>query len=579
MKGISKKSLENIIDTALGNNLADLVIKNCNVVDVFSGTIKKSNIAISKDLIIGVGDYEGIENIDGEGMYAIPGLIDSHMHIESSYLRPEELGKIILPHGTTTVIADPHEIGNVCGLDGIHYMIKASEGTPVDFKIMMPSCVPATEFEDSGFKINASDMVEDLKSKKTFGLGEFMNYPGIINKNNDVLDKIIVARKYGVIIDGHSPGLKGNGLTAYVASGVSTDHECETIEEMNDRISRGMYVIMRQGSACHNLESLIKGINQYNSRRCLLCTDDCQPRTIFSKGHIDNILRMCVANGVDAINAIQMATINASECYGLNDRGAIVPGRLADIVIVDNLNDFTVKKVIKNGKVVAEDGNQIVPIAHYDFSSTIKSFNVKQFSKEKLRLNIKSKNAYCIKVSKGSILTEKVVVQPMRNDIGDFIYDKDNDIAKISVIERHHGTGKCAVGLISGYGIKYGAIAVSVAHDSHNIIVVGTNDDDMEKAVNTIISDNGGIVIVKDNVVLEKLPLPIAGLISDKDGEYVDKKIENIHCISHKTLGINKDIEPIMTLCFMSLPVIPSIKITDRGIFDVDKYEFIDIEK
>ena len=575
---MQKNDLKKLIDVASGKIQADIVIKNCKVVDVYNGIITDGDIAISDNLIAGVGNYEGKEVIDAKGKYASPGFIDSHIHIESSYVSPEELGRLIVPHGTTTIIADPHEIANVCGFTGLDYMLKASERTALDIKMMLPSCVPATPWEHSGAVIEAKDMVEPMKSGKLHGLGEFMNFPGVVEGHGEVLDKILAAANEGRVIDGHSPGLNGNALNAYAAARIKTDHECATVEDMHDRISRGMYVMLRQGSACQDLRNLAKGVTPFNSNRCLLCADDMQTKTILTVGHLDNSLRICVEEEIDPIIAIRMATLNAAQCYNLEDRGAIAPGLKADIVLFDNLKDFNVDNVLIDGKEVAKSGEYKLPISFYDPSSTKGSFHVKDFSKDKLKLTINSDKAYAINILPGGVVTSKEVVSIHRDENNEFVYNKEEDVVKVAVVERHQNTGNVAVGLLKGYGIKEGAIALSIAHDSHNIIVVGVNDDDMAYAVEELINQGGGIILVKDKEVIESMPMPIAGLMSDKSGEWVADRLASIHEIAHKNLSISDTVEPVMTLCFMSLAVIPELKITDMGLFDVTAFKFISIE-
>ena len=575
---MDKKELKKLIDISAGRVPADIVIKNCKVVDVYGGNIIDGDIAICDGLIAGIGNYEGVEVIDAKGKFAAPGFIDSHIHIESSYLSPEELGRLIVPHGTTTIVADPHEIANVCGFKGIDYMVKASEGTALDIKMMLPSCVPATPFENAGAIINAVDMVEPMKSGKLHGLGEFMNFPGVVNGDDEVLNKILVAKNAGKIIDGHSPGLSGKALNAYSAANIHTDHECSSVEDMNDRILRGLYVMLRQGSACQNLSTLAKGVTPLNSKRCILCSDDCQPKTILTVGHIDNSLKICVEEGIDPIIAIQMATLNAAECYGLNDRGAIKPGLRADIVLLDDIKDFKVREVFVEGKKIASEGKYNLPVKLHDISDTKGSFKVKDFSKEKLSLKINSDKANVINILPGGVVTSKEVVEITRDENNEFVFDKNNDITKVAVVERHKNTGNVAVALLKGYGIKEGAIALSIAHDSHNIIVVGVNDDDMAFAVESLIKQGGGIILVNNKEVIESMPMPIGGLMSDQNGEWVCEKVSKIHEVAHSVLKVSNDVEPVMTLCFMSLPVIPEIKITDMGLFDVKKFEFISIE-
>lgn len=578
MSNMNKESLKKLIDVAAGRIPADTVIKNCKVVDVYNGSIIDGDIALSGGIIAGVGTYEGHEVIDAAGKYAAPGFIDSHIHIESSYVSPEEIGRLLVPHGGTTIIADPHEIVNVCGIRGLNYMLEASKGTALDIKYMLPSCVPATPFEHSGANIDAAAMKEPIRDERILGLGEYMNFPGLINGADSDLEKIMTAKETGKLIDGHSPGIAGNDLNAYAAALVHTDHECSTVEEMLDRISRGLYVLLRQGSACHNLRPLLKGLTQMNSRRCLLCSDDRQPKTILELGHLDNHLAICVEEGVDAITAIRMASLNAAECFRLYDRGAIAPGLRGDIVLLDNLKDFKVMKVWIEGKLVAEDGQYLLPVEKYDIAPVKGSFHVKDFSKEKLKMHLKSGHVQVIDILPGGVVTGKGITDVALDDSGDFVRNPDVDIVKVAVVERHQETGNVATALLRGYGIKEGAVALSVAHDSHNIIVVGVTDEDMEYAVEELIKQNGGIILVKDGRVIENMPMPLGGLMSDQSGEWVDQKLTLVHEAAYKELGISGDVEPVMTLCFMSLAVIPEIKLTDMGLFDVTKFEFVSVE-
>ena len=575
---MNKEELKKLIDTAAGRIPADLVIKNCKVVNVFSGKIEEGDIALSGDQIAGIGKYEGKEEVDAQGRYAAPGFIDSHIHIESSYVSPEEIGRLLVPHGGTTIIADPHEIVNVCGIPGLDYMMKAAEGTALDIQYVLPSCVPATPWEHSGAVINAPEMEEPIKREGILGLGEFMDFPGVINANDMVLDKLLVAKKEGKIIDGHGPGIFGKDLNAYAAARILADHECSSLEEMEDRLSRGMYILLRQGSACHNLRTLAKGVTPENSRRCLLCSDDRQPKTILNEGHLDNHLRICVEEGIDAVTAIRMATLNAAECFGLKDRGAIAPGYRADIVLLDDLKDFNVDRVWIRGELTAEKGKYLPEVNFYDISSVKGSVIVKDFSKDKFKMHLKSNKVHVIEILPGGVVTKKAVEEINLDSEGEFVRDPEVDIVKVAVVERHQGTGNVACGFLKGYGIKEGAVALSVAHDSHNIIVVGVNDDEMECAVNALIEQEGGVVIVKDGKVIENMPMPIAGLMSDQSGEWVDQKLTAIHEKAYEELSIHRTVEPVMTLCFMSLAVIPEIKLTDMGLFDVTTFSFIPVE-
>lgn len=575
---MDKDSLKRLIDVANGKKKAELVIKNGSIVDVCSGKVFKADLAIAEGYIAGFGEYEGEKEIDIEGKYISPGLMDAHIHIESSYCTPEEFGRMVVPHGTTTVIADPHEIVNVCGINGFHYMQNAAKNTCLSVKYMMPSCVPATSMEDAGCIILAKDMKEDIVSEAVPGLGEFMDYNAIIQNDDIALDKLVLARNHKKIIDGHSPNLFGKDLNAYVCGGIDTDHECSTLEEMEDRLSRGIYVQLRQGSACHNLEALIPGINEFNFRRCLLCSDDRQPKTIFEDGHLEYHLRTLVKAGISPVMAIAMATINVSDCYGLKDRGMIVPGKRADFVIFDDLKDFKVSSVYILGEEVAKDGNYLKELEKYDISGVSDTVHLDNFKKEMLQMCLKSDEVFAIEMIAGGVLSKKTKIKIKRDKKGFFVFDKNIDACKCAVIERHHNTGKVGLGIIKGYGIKSGAIAASVAHDSHNIICVGVNDDEMYMAIENVKQNGGGFSLVKDGKVIESLSLPVAGLMSDLSGEEVSKKLLSLHKKAVDELGVNESLEPVMSLTFMSLMVIPELKLTARGLFDIFENKFIDIE-
>lgn len=575
---MTKQELKKLIDVAAGRIPADTVIKNCRVVDVYSGTIVSGDIALCDGRIAGVGSYEGAEIIDAQGSYAAPGFIDSHIHIESSYVTPEEISRLLVPHGASTIIADPHEIVNVCGIRGLDYMMQAAEDAALDIKYMLPSCVPATPFENAGAVINAAEMHEPIKRKNILGLGEFMNYVGVIGADDAVLDKLLTAINEGKLIDGHAPTVMGRELNAYCATGIRGDHECATVEEMQARIACGMYVLLRQGSACHNLRTLLKGVTAENSRRCLLCSDDRQPKTIFSEGHLDNHLRICVEEGLDPVTAIRMATLNAAECWRLEDRGAIAPGLRADIVLLDDLKDFRVKKAWIAGKLCAEDGNYLPEVHRHDISAVKGSVHLKDFSVDRLKLHLKSDRVHVIGIVPGGVVTEDRIRKVRIDENGDFVRDPDVDIVKMAVVERHHCTGNVACALLEGYGIKHGAVALSVAHDSHNIITVGVSDAEMACAVEALAQQEGGIVLVRDGKVVERMPMPVAGLMSDRSGQWVDERLTAIHEAAYRELGISAGVEPVMTLCFMSLPVIPELKLTDMGLFDVTHFRFTSLE-
>lgn len=574
---MNKEELRKLILTGKGAVEADLVIKNCKVINVFTGTIQEGDIAISDGQIAGIGQYSGKTEVDAGGRYAAPGFIDGHIHIESAYVSPEELGRLLVPHGGCTIIADPHEIVNVMGIKGLDYMMKAAENTKMDIKYMLPSCVPATPFEHAGLILGADKMEEPIQRENILGLGEFMNFPGVVNADDDTLDKLMTAKNAGKLIDGHSPGLSGKDLTAYACTRIQNDHECGTVEDMQTRLSLGMYVLLREGSACHDLRRLLKGVTPENSRRCLLCSDDRQPKTILTEGHLDNHLRMCVEEGIDAVTAIRMATLNAAECFRLYDRGAIAPGYRADVVLLDDLTQFHVHKVWIQGELVAEEGTYLPSYDVQDISEVKNSIHLKDFSAEKFKMNLKSNHVHVITIQPGGVVTKKETAY-ITTENGEFVFSPEQDIVKVAVVERHQMTGNVACGFLKGYGIKKGAVALSIAHDSHNIIVTGVNDEEMAFAVEKLAEQNGGIVLVSNGEVIESMPMPIAGIMSDQSGEWVKQKLIDIHKKAYCLLGVAKEVEPVMTLCFMSLAVIPEIKLTDMGLFDVTKFSFIPVE-
>ena len=577
---MTKVELKNLIDAAAGRRKVDLVIRNCKIVNVLSGEISAGNVAVFDGKIVGMGtdDYDGENIFDAGGKFLAPGFIDGHIHIESSYVSPEQLGRLVVPCGTTSIVADPHEIANVSGLAGLRYMLDAATRTKLNIVYAMPSCVPATPFEDAGAILEAADMTELFGDENIFGLGEFMNAPGIVNADEKVLDKILLAKKFGKLIDGHAPNVAGKNLNAYICAGIVGDHECRNVAEMNEKISKGLYVLIREGSACHDLKTLIKGVTKFNSRRILLCSDDRQPKTILESGHLDNNLRMCVAEGLDPITAIQMASLNVAEAFRLHDRGAIKIGARADFVLLDDLKNFRVEKVWIGGELVASDGKYLPEIIHADTSSVCSSVHVKNFSVDSLRMNLTGGKVNVIGIEPDGVVTKKILANVRHDATGDFVFDPAADICKVAVIERHHATGKVGLGFLSGYGLKRGAIAVSVAHDSHNIIAAGASNEEIFRAVDALIKLEGGMVLVNGGEVIASIPLPIAGLMSDVSGEEMRDQLDALHTKAHAELGISTDIEPVMTLTFMSLSVIPEIKLTARGLFDYETFSFIPLE-
>jgi len=564
------------IGVAAGREKADLVLKGGRIINVFTEEIIDGDVAIVDGRIAGIGGpYDGHEVIDIEGRYIAPGLIDGHVHIESSLATPEQFARAIVPRGTTTIIADPHEIANVSGMDGIEYILNASESVPMDVFVMLPSCVPATDFENSGAVLEAADLSKLINHPRVLGLGELMDYPAVIGASERVVDKIELAHKNNKIIDGHGPLIDGESLNAYVSAGVSTEHECESVEEMLNRLRLGMYILIREGSAARNLTTLVQGVSKENLRRCLFCTDDRHPGDILTDGHIDNNVRLAMECGLPALSAIRMATLNAAECYRLYDRGAVAPGYLADLIIVDNLRTFKVEKVFKEGKLVADDGLPLFEVESLIDERVRDTVNIGKLDISKLKLEMESDIARVIKIAPKSLVTDHVTRKVGMKD-GAFEYVRELDILKLVVIERHKATGNVGLGLVEGFELKDGAIASTVAHDSHNLIIMGDTDENIMTAAQEIERIGGGLVVVKSGKVIGSLPLPIGGIMSDQTLSEMDSKHEELMTLAY-SVGINKELDPFMLLAFLALPVIPALKLTDVGLFDVVNFEFVDL--
>lgn len=575
---MDKKALKRLIDVAAGREPADLVLKNATVIDVYQAETIFGDLAIVDGKIAGVnGEYQGKETIDLNGKFVAPGFIDPHIHVESSYVTPEEFGRLLVPHGTTTVLADPHEIVNVLGLSGLDYMVEAAKETALDIRYMMPSCVPATNMENAGAVIEAADMISSFEKNQVDGLAEFMNFPGVINAQDEVLDKLLAAKERGLRIDGHSPMVFNEELNAYAAAGIANDHECSTVEELKDRIARGMYVFLREGSVTQNLRTLLNGVTDNNYQRCVLSADDLQAKTMLEKGHLDNSIRICIEEGVSPLRAIQMATINAAQCCQLTDRGAIAPGLRADLVIFSDLALPEIEATYIEGELVAEKGIYLPAVKRISTEKVQSSVHIDKFQKEQLKLNLTSDKARAIEVIPQEALTNEAIVSVKRDDQGQFVFDPKQDVTKIAVIERHHNTGNAFVGLLKGYGVKKGAIGLSIAHDSHNLIVTGTNDEDMATAVQALKEQEGGVVLIESGKIIGNMALPIAGLMSDLTGEEVAQQEAEINRLAHDLLGVSNNVDPIMTLGFMSLAVIPNLKITDIGLVDVTKFAIVPV--
>ena len=576
---MEKQKLIKLIDVAAGRKKADLVLKNAKIVDVFQAKILIGDIAISDGYIAGIGgSYQGVEERNYTGKYVAPGFIEAHIHIESSYVSPEEFSRVFIPRGTTTILADPHEIVNVAGLKGLDYMVNAAKNAKMDVRYMMPPCVPATNFETSGADLYADDMEDALKTGEVDGLAELMNFPGVINADDKMIDEILMAKKYGARIDGHAPQVVGKDLNAYIAAGPANDHECSTLEEAEERLARGMYLLLREGSVTQDLRKLLPIVNTANSRRCLLSGDDVQAKTAINKGHLDNSIRICIDEGLNPITAIQMATLNPAEYCGLNDRGAIAPGRRADMVVFESLEDFAVEETYILGEKLSQGNKYLGEVNYYPIDSVESSMHVKDFTREKLQLHLNSDKVRAIGVVPGEVLTTEEHVTVKRDGDGNFVYNDQEDVTKIVVVERHHNTGNVNVNLLSGYGIKAGAIAISIGHDSHNIIATGTNDDDIFMAVNELIKQEGGAVVVKDEKVISRMELKIAGLMCNLPAEKMIAQQDALDEAVHEELGVPDNVNPVMTLSFMPLAVIPKLKITDKGLVDVEKNAFVSNE-
>ena len=576
---MEKQKLIKLIDVAAGRKKADLVLKNAKIVDVFQAKILTGDIAISDGYIAGIGEsYQGVEERNYTGKYVAPGFIEAHIHIESSYVSPEEFSRVFIPRGTTTILADPHEIVNVAGLKGLDYMVNAAKNAKMDIRYMMPPCVPATNFETSGADLYADDMEDALKTGEVDGLAELMNFPGVINAEDKMIDEILMAKKYGARIDGHAPQVVGKDLNAYIAAGPANDHECSTLEEAEERLARGMYLLLREGSVTQDLRKLLPIVNTANSRRCLLSGDDVQAKTAINKGHLDNSIRICIDEGLNPITAIQMATLNPAEYCGLNDRGAIAPGRRADMVVFESLEDFAVEETYILGEKLSQGNKYLGEVNYYPIDSVESSMHVKDFTREKLQLHLNSDKVRAIGVVPGEVLTTEEHVTVKRDGDGNFVYNDQEDVTKIVVVERHHNTGNVNENLLSGYGIKAGAIAISIGHDSHNIIATGTNDDDIFMAVNELIKQEGGAVVVKDEKVISRMELKIAGLMCNLPAEKMIAQQDALDEAVHEELGVPDNVNPVMTLSFMPLAVIPKLKITDKGLVDVEKNAFVSNE-
>ncbi|HNW59490.1 MAG TPA: adenine deaminase [bacterium] len=565
--------LKDLILAARKQITCTLVLRNARVVNVYAGEIMETDVAVYRDTIVALGQgYHGEEEVDLKGAYLAPGFIDGHVHIESSMVEVPQFGRAVVPLGTTSVVADPHEIANVLGYEGIRYMMDASKYNPLNVFFMLSSCVPASPLESAGSELRAFDLFPFLSERWVLGLGEMMNYPGVLNAEPDVLDKIhIVTEKR---IDGHAPGLSGPDLAAYIAAGVESDHECTTVAEAREKLALGMHIMIREGSGTKNLHDLLPLVTPENERRCFFCTDDRHPDDILREGHINYIVKSAIKAGLDPITAVRMATLNTAEYFGLRKLGAIGPGKRADMVIFDNFDSFQIHKVYKNGVLVAKDGVPVYELPVRRPAMLRSSVNIKWLEGGEFSIPVQGTRCRVIEVIPDQIVTRMFEAEPATQD-GQVVSDPGRDLLRIYVVERHRASGNIGKGLVKGFGLKKGAIASSIGHDSHNIIVIGVSDRDIMKAVTTINKMGGGIAIVEDGAVVESLELPIAGLMSDKPIEFVSSRTRDLITACRK-LGITLD-DPLMTLSFMALPVIPRLKLTDRGLVDVEKFAHVDL--
>ena len=556
-----------VIAVAAGREKADLVLKNATYVNVFSNELCHGDIAVAEGLIVGMGEYSGNTEVDMGGKIVLPGFVDAHIHLESSLVSPTEFAKAVLPHGTTTVITDPHEIANVMGTDGIEYMLQATEDLPVDVRFMLPSCVPATPLDESGAILDYRAIDSFYDHPRVQGLAEMMNFVGAINGDEQTVEKIVAAQAHHKKIDGHAPDLQGNDLNAYIAAGVYSDHECHDVKDAIAKLERGQFIMIREGTAARNLEALMPLLTGKYADRCMFCTDDKHPNDLLEKGHIDYIVKKAISLGADPITAVKVACHNAARYFLLNNRGGISPGYLADFVIIDNFQNFNIEQVYKKGVLMVDHGEiQDFPspeIEPYLVERAHKTFHVAALTAED----------FAEKRPRGIIGMVDGEITTVDAGYSDRI-DVEYDVLKIAVVERHKNTHHIGIGYIQGYGLKSGAVATSISHDSHNIIVVGTNETDMAAAVNRVVELNGGIVVWDGGRPVAEVPLAIAGIMSDEPLVTVNEKLETAKDAAHK-LGVNPGIDPFMTLSFMALPVIPSLRITTRGVFDVTTQSYV----
>lgn len=566
-------NLSNLISAARGDKTVDLVLRNAKMINVFSAEIYQTDVAIDNGVIVGIGsEYRGQKEEDLKGLYLSPGFIDSHVHIESSMLTVPRFARAVVARGTTSVICDPHEIANVLGIEGLKFMIDASQNVPLNVFFMLPSCVPATGLETSGATLSAQDLAPFINHPQVLGLAEMMNFPGVVNTDPDVMEKLALGGHKR--LDGHAPGLSGLALCAYVASGIASDHECTSIAEAKEKMRVGMYIMLREGTAAKNLSDLLPLVTLENERRCLLVTDDRHPNDILEEGHIDFLLRTAIAKGMPPLSAIRMATLNAAEYFRIERTGAIAPGYFADLVAFDSLENLQPRRVYKDGQLIAIDGQLTLPPLESQSIQAKRSVNIGTLSAADFLIQAHSRRAHIIGLGKHQLYTEDFIGEPtIENDR--VVSDTKQDLLKITVVERHKGTGRRGMGLVHGFGLQRGALAASVAHDSHNIIAIGADDESIYRAVSKVAEMQGGIAAVDGENVEAALELSIAGLMSNEPIEKVSAGMNELKRASGR-LGCALA-DPFMTMSFLALPVIPKLKITDKGLVDVTKFQLVDL--
>jgi adenine deaminase len=562
--------LQQLIALARGEGEVDILLENASVVNVFTGEVEHGNVALSQGMIVGFGNYQAREVQDLDGCYLVPSFIDAHVHIESSMVGISEYARAVLPHGVTTVVTDFHELSNVLGIQGIELMRREAVSIPLNLYVMLPSCVPASPHEHGGARVTAEDIGRYIQEDWVLGVGEMMNFPGVLHGLTDVLDKVRAAQWKPV--DGHAPGLGGKDLNAYLVAGITSDHECTDRTEAAEKLARGMYIMIREGSTARNLEELIRMVTPANSRRCMFVSDDRNPSDLISEGSIDFSVQKAIRLGLDPITAVQMATINPAHYFRLSRIGAVAPGYHADLCVLASLDPLHISRVFKDGRLIARDGKLVDGMWRVPSISFANTFRIGDITTGTFRIPARGTFAKVIEVVPGQIVTQKAVYH-IAQDKGAAVADPARDILKVAVVERHKGTGKVGLGFVRGFGVRDGAIASSVAHDAHNIVVVATDDGDMAVAVRSVAAMGGGLVAVKNRKVAASLALPIAGLLSPEPIEQVKERLDNLHATA-RAMGAGLE-DPFMALAFLALPVIPELKITDMGLVDVSRFEIV----